>query len=69
MQMYIDLTSEEPSMLAGFTNASKLLELEKSMKFIRLDRVSLNTTQRTISGEMKEVIQATLSQSKEINAI
>jgi hypothetical protein len=65
----IDLTSEEPSMLTGFTNPSKFLELEKSINSIELDIVSLNTAQSTISGEMKEFIQATLSRSKEINAM
>jgi hypothetical protein len=65
----IDLTSEEPSMLTGFTNALKLLELEKSIKYIDLDVSSLNTAQSIISGEMKQVVQATVLQSKEINAM
>jgi hypothetical protein len=56
-------------MLTGFTNTSKLQELEKSIKSIGLDRVSLNMAQCTISGEIKQVTQATLSQSKEINAM
>jgi hypothetical protein len=65
----IYLTSEEPSMLTGFTNTSELLELENSIKSIELDTASLNAAQSTISGETKQVIQATLSQSKEINAM
>jgi hypothetical protein len=65
----IDLISEEPSLLTGFMNASKRLELEMSIRSIEMDRYSLNTAQSTISGEMKQVIQATLSQSKEINAM
>jgi hypothetical protein len=48
----IDLTSEEPSVLTGFMNASKLLELEMSIKSIELDRVSLNTAQSATPGEM-----------------
>jgi hypothetical protein len=65
----IEITSEEPSMLTRFTNTSKLLELEKSITCIELDRVSPNTAQSTISGEMKQVIHATLPQSKVINAM
>jgi hypothetical protein len=60
-----DLTSDEASMLAVSMNATKLLELERSIKSIELDRESLNITKSTISGEMKEVISATISQSKE----
>jgi hypothetical protein len=56
-------------MMTGFTKAWKLMELEKSITHIELDRVSLNTAQSHISGEMKQVIQATISQSKEINAM
>jgi hypothetical protein len=65
----IDLTSDESLMLGGFTNVSKLLELEKSITSIELDRVSLNTAQSTIFRELKQVIQATLAQSNEINAM
>jgi hypothetical protein len=50
-------------------NASKLLELEMSIKSSELDREYISTAQSTISGEMKQVIQATLSKSKEINAV
>jgi hypothetical protein len=65
----IDLTSEEPSMLTGFTNASKLLELENSIKSIEMERVTLNTAHSNISGETKQVIKATLFQLKETNAM
>jgi hypothetical protein len=54
----IDLASKEPSILTRFTSASKILELENIIKSIELDRVSINTAQSTISGEMKQVTQA-----------
>jgi hypothetical protein len=38
----MNLMSEEPPMLTGFKNVSKLLELENSIKSIELDRISLN---------------------------
>jgi hypothetical protein len=65
----IDLTSEDPLLLTGFTNASKLLELEYPIKSIEMERFTLNTAQSNLSGEMKQVIKATLAQSKEINAM
>jgi hypothetical protein len=45
------------------------MELEKSIKIIELDRESLNTAQSILSGEMKQVINASLSQSKEFSAM
>jgi hypothetical protein len=69
MDNIVDLTSDEPSMIMAFTNASKLLKLEKSIKSIELDRVYLNTAQLTISVELKQVIQAMIAQSKESNAM
>jgi hypothetical protein len=65
----INLTSEDTSLLTGFTNASKLLELENSIKSIEMERVTLNMAHSNILGEMKQVIKARLDQSKEINAI
>jgi hypothetical protein len=65
----IDLTSEEPSMLALFTNTSKLLELENRIRYIEIERVILSTAHSNLSGEMKQVIKATLAQSKEINVM
>jgi hypothetical protein len=55
-------------MLTGFTNASKL-ELENSIKYIEMERVTLNTSHSNLSREMKQVIKSTLAQSKEINAM
>jgi hypothetical protein len=65
----IDLTSEGPSLLTGLTNTSKLLELENSIKSIEMEKVTLNTAHSNLSGEMKQVIKATLAQSKEINSM
>jgi hypothetical protein len=45
------------------------MELERSIKSIELDRESLNTAQSTIYSDMKLVINASLSQSKEIIAM
>jgi hypothetical protein len=45
------------------------MELEKSIKTIELDRESLNTAQSTLSGKMKQVINASLGQTKEISAM
>jgi hypothetical protein len=59
----------DPSLLTGSTNGTKLTELEKIIKTIELDRELLNTAQSTLSGKMKQVSKASLSQSKEINAI
>jgi hypothetical protein len=56
-------------MLTGFTNASKILELENSTTSIEMERVTLNTAHSNLSGEIKQVIKATLAQSKEINAM
>jgi poly-D-alanine transfer protein DltD len=50
-------------------NASKLLALENIIKSIEMERVTLNTTHSSLSEEMKQVIKATLIQSKEINAM
>jgi hypothetical protein len=65
----IDLTLKEPWILTGFTNVSKLLQLENSIKYIEMERVTLNTVHSNLSGEMKQVIKATIAQSKEINAM
>jgi hypothetical protein len=47
-------------------NITKLMELERS---IELNREYLNTAQSTIASEIKLVIDASLLQSKEINAM
>jgi hypothetical protein len=56
-------------MLTGFPYASKLLELENSIKSIEMERVTLNTAHSNLSGNMKQVVKVTLTQSKEINAM
>jgi hypothetical protein len=45
------------------------MELERSITTIELDRESLNTVQSTLSGEMKQVSNASLGESKEINSM
>jgi hypothetical protein len=56
----IDLTLDEPSLLTGSINVTKLMELKRSIKSIELDRESLNTAQSQIYSEMKIVINASL---------
>jgi hypothetical protein len=58
----IDLTMYEPSLLTGSTNVTKLMELERIINTIELDRESLNTAQSTLSSEIKQVINASLGQ-------
>jgi hypothetical protein len=60
---------DDPSLLTGSTHMTKLMELERSIKTIDLDRESLNTAQSTLSGEIKQVINASLGQSKEMNVM
>jgi hypothetical protein len=60
----IDLTTDDPSLLTVSTIVTKLMELERSIKTIELDRESLNTAQSTLSSEMKQVINTSLGQSK-----
>jgi hypothetical protein len=55
---------DEPLLLIGSTNVTKLMELKRSITKIELDRESLNTAQSTLSSEMKQVINASLGQSK-----
>jgi hypothetical protein len=65
----IDLTLEDPSLLTGLTYAAKHLELKSIIKSIEMERVTLNTAHSKLSGEVKQGIKATLTQSKEINAL
>jgi hypothetical protein len=58
MTYNIDLTMDEPSLLTGSTNVTKLMELKISIKTIELDIESLNTVQSALSSEMKQVINA-----------
>jgi hypothetical protein len=58
-----DLASVQPAMLTGLMNNTKLIELERSITLIELDREPLNTAHSTLSSKMKQVINATMSQS------
>jgi hypothetical protein len=57
---------DKPSILTSSKNVTNIMELEKSITTSELDRKSLNTAQSKLSGKMKQVINASLVQSKEI---